>query len=598
MRVSVPVLVSLLAGLALAAPASYIQHEKRSVTDARWVKRDRAPGSARVPVRIALSQRNLDQGHDLLMDVADPDSANYGKHWTAQEVAAKFGPARESVDAVSAWLAAAGIGADRHAVSPGAHWIKFDASLDEVEALLQTQYHVFDHVETGAEHVACDEYHVPPSVHPHIDFITPTVGLGNPLRKRELTKRGKSVGALPPINQGANNASSDHGFATPSCTSGITPQCVKAAYGIPAAPTSPQAGNQLGIFEEGDYYDKADLNLFWQKFAPTIPQGTFPVLKSVDGGKAPISQQAAAQEGEESLLDFELAFPIVYPQKVWLYQVDDANEVQTAEGFGNTFLDALDASYCTSGGGDASIDPKYPDSAAGGYNKPEQCGAYKPTNVISVSYGLGETQLPASYITRQCNEFMKLGLQGVSVIYASGDSGVAARSGCLNGGKTFAPNYPASCPYVTSVGATQLAASGSITDTEVAVSDPAQSFYSGGGFSNVFAQPSYQTAAVKTFLTSHKPPYAASVYNASGRGYPDVAALGLNIVNIDGGKQISQGGTSASAPIFASIMNLINDARLAAGKNTTGFLNPTLYKNPTAFTDVSFQQCNSSSSAR
>jgi subtilase family serine protease len=63
---------------------------------------------------------------------------------------------------------------------------------------------------------------------------------------------------------------------------------------------------------------------------------------------------------------------------------------------------------------------------------------------------------------------MKLGLQGVTVIYASGDSGVSAAGGiCIfdptanittvneNPG-AFSPGFPASCPYVTAVGATQV----------------------------------------------------------------------------------------------------------------------------------------------
>ena len=32
------------------------------------------------------------------------------------------------------------------------------------------------------------------------------------------------------------------------------------------------------------------------------------------------------------------------------------------------------------------------------------CGTFKPTNVISVSYGVDENQLPASYTERQCEE--------------------------------------------------------------------------------------------------------------------------------------------------------------------------------------------------
>jgi tripeptidyl-peptidase-1 len=85
-------------------------------------------------------------------------------------------------------------------------------------------------------------------------------------------------------------------------------------------------------------------------------------------------------------------------------------------------------------------------------------------------------------------------------------------------------------------------------------------------------------------LTSYGNPY----YNQSGRGYPDVSAVGLNVLLYTDGQPKFVGGTSASAPIFASIITLINEKRLAAGKSTVGFINPTLYKNPHAFTDVSY----------
>lgn len=47
-----------------------------------------------------------------------------------------------------------------------------------------------------------------------------------------------------------------------------------------------------------------------------------------------------------------------------------------------------------------------------------------------------------------------------------------------------------------------------------------------------------------------------------------------------------ESGTSASAPIFASMINLINGERIAAGKSSLGFLNPSLYKNADAFNDI------------
>lgn len=55
------------------------------------------------------------------------------------------------------------------------------------------------------------------------------------------------------------------------------------------------------------------------------------------------------------------------------------------------------------------------------------CGTFTPTNVISLSYGGQESDLPISYQKRQCLEYMKLGLQGVSFLFASGDSGVSSK---------------------------------------------------------------------------------------------------------------------------------------------------------------------------
>ena len=69
----------------------------------------------------------------------------------------------------------------------------------------------------------------------------------------------------------------------------------------------------------------------------------------------------------------------------------------------------------------------------------------------------------------------------------------------------------------------------------------------------------------------------AGLYNASGRAYPDVAAYGWDYEIIADGEVISISGTSAAAPTFASVVALLNDRLLAAGKATLGWLNPWLY---------------------
>ena len=67
----------------------------------------------------------------------------------------------------------------------------------------------------------------------------------------------------------------------------------------------------------------------------------------------------------------------------------------------------------------------YPDPLPGGFDEPESCGIVKPANVISTSYASDEADLTPFYAIRQCNEYGKLGLMGVTFLYSSGDHGVS-----------------------------------------------------------------------------------------------------------------------------------------------------------------------------
>jgi tripeptidyl-peptidase-1 len=150
-------------------------------------------------------------------------------------------------------------------------------------------------------------------------------------------------------------------------------------------------------------------------------------------------------------------------------------------------------------------------------------------------------------------------------------------------------------PYVTTVG-------GTTKIPEVAIS------FSGGGFSNYFAQPTWQTTAVKKYITSFGTTsstlykyvswsigfdtYWQSCFSsATGRAYPDLSAQSNYFQVVIGGSTSPVGGTSASAPAVAAIFSLLNDYRISLGKPTLGFLNPLLYSNlTTAFNDITSGQ--------
>ena len=202
--------------------------------------------------------------------------------------------------------------------------------------------------------------------------------------------------------------------------------------------------------------------------------------------------------------------------------------------------------------------------------------------VHSVSYGNDEAQAPNTpEYMRACDaEFMKVGLRGVSLLVASGDSGVWGREGALAADR-FHPDFPASSPYVTAVGGTDFATRSTV-GPEAAWRD------GGGGFSDTFPAPAWQRAAVAAYLATAALPDAA-LYNASGRAYPDVAALGGQrnpyCVSVD---RVLSGiaGTSASCPVVAAVVARLNEARLGAGRPPMGFLNPFLYAHPGALNDV------------
>ena len=82
---------------------------------------------------------------------------------------------------------------------------------------------------------------------------------------------------------------------------------------------------------------------------------------------------------------------------------------------------------------------------------------------------------------------------------------------------------------------------------------------------------------VQTFLSDPKANTLGGGYNTKGRGYPDVALIGHLYPIINSGELNYKDGTSASTPVMAAIISLVNSARLSQNKSSVGFANPALY---------------------
>lgn len=206
------------------------------------------------------------------------------------------------------------------------------------------------------------------------------------------------------------------------------------------------------------------------------------------------------------------------------------------------------------------------------------CSLYSAASATKTVKG-AYSGVPASPSPGKCEAF--------STVTGS-ESKVNATSGTTAAPSTVKlyPSWPASSPYVTAVGATRFVDQ-TVGQPEMATDQ----FGSGGGFSDMFDQThaSYQTEAVKAYTSNppkdpHYPP--AGSFDPNGRATPDVSALGEGYQVYVDGTVNAVGGTSASAPAFAGMIALLNEALEQAGKPSLGFANPFLYKNADCFTDV------------
>ncbi len=168
--------------------------------------------------------------------------------------------------------------------------MQFDATAMEIGALIEAEFHHFEHFPSGRSSVACDQYSVPHHVKEHVDHITPGLKLLAPSPPRntaraEIEKRTFGVTApasnstdpkapiLPPL-KAKLPINVDTLLSQPlaqSCQQAILPACISTLYNI-TAPDKAAKGNELG-----DVYSQADLNSFFGKLAKNIPQGT-PVI--------------------------------------------------------------------------------------------------------------------------------------------------------------------------------------------------------------------------------------------------------------------------------------------------------------------------------
>jgi kumamolisin len=194
-------------------------------------------------------------------------------------------------------------------------------------------------------------------------------------------------------------------------------------------------------------------------------------------------------------------------------------------------------------------------------------------SVVSISWGGSEDSWTAQARTNMDQIMSDAGGMGVTVTVAAGDGGSA--DGATDGKQHV--DFPASAPHALACGGTHLDASGTQITSET-VWNTSATEGTGGGVSDTFTLPSYQSSAkVPGNVDTGKP----------GRGVPDVAAdadpASGYAIRVDGADE-TIGGTSAVAPLWAGLTALLNQSLGAP----LGFAHPRLYAllGSTAFHDI------------
>ncbi|XP_068582389.1 tripeptidyl-peptidase 1 [Cebidichthys violaceus] len=493
--------------------SGYLERDQDVLIPDDWTHAGRVNPSEELELTFALKQQNTDLLEETLRLVSDPDSAQYGKHLTLEEVSSLVRPTALTQKVVHRWLQSNGITNCLTVLTQD--FLQCTMTAEVAETLLPgSKFHRY--IRDGHSLARSSApYSVHDDVHRHLDFVG-------------------GLHRLPPKGQDLRKASSNRKqrrSKAPGVHLGVTPSILRARYNLTATDVGTAQNNSQAVAQFLEqYYNPADLAEFMGMYGRS-----FKHLSHVD---RVVGTQGAGKAGIEASLDVEYIMSTGANISTWIFTNQGRHESQ------EPFLQWM---VLLSNMSDLPW-------------------------VHTISYGDDEDSLSTAYMMRINTEFMKAGVRGISLLFASGDSG----AGCKHLGKaqnSFRPSFPASSPYVTTVGGTSF-------KNPFKVTYEITNYISGGGFSNVFKMPDYQASAVGGYLKSVAatlPPQ--SYFNTSGRAYPDMAALSDNywvVINRVPVPWVS--GTSASTPVVGGMLSLINDRRLLKGLPALGFLNPRLYK--------------------
>jgi len=518
-----------------------------------WVMTDRADPQAFYKFTIALTLRNTAAFEKKVLDISDPNSPNYTKYMTRDQILDMIAPEPQVTEKIINFLKQEcpefGFENLRDA-------IKVFGPVHCAEKAFGVRIMKYVYKKSGytvlRRHIEDRHPVFPMHIQAHIEFMTGVSAL--PKVRKDLPKRSiKKVGA------------DIYNFNIPAT--------MRQLYNIPAGTNGTNRANSQSVIEFLPVGAPSWTDL--QQFSANAGE-TFNNITRIVGPYDPLSGDG------ESTLDVQYITTVGAGVSTYYITIGDGWVYDMA----NTLF--------------TLNNPPLVASVSYGWMEAQTC----ETDVTNANCtGLDSR----TYVLRADLELAKVAGLGISVIVASQDEGAPSdnNEGCqLDSTYPLWPIYPSSSNWVTAVSSTSLGEPGRVKRSPKALPPICSMGYTcsqgngkeeftmanntyyiwtgGSGFANYTTRPSWQNAAVTRYLsgsTSKTWPLPSTVfYNPNHRAYPDLCALGDRILIWMGGSISVSAGTSASTPIVAGIVSLFNDARLNAGKKQLGFLNPLLYQ--------------------
>lgn len=475
--------------------------------------------------------------YDLLKHVSTPKDALYHHYITAQEFAARFGANATDYAKLRAWAVGNGLSIVHE--SSARISLSVSGTVAHLQKLFKTQLNYYKTASGEQFYSASVEPTVPSEI---TSTVQKVVGLTGGAQNAALYKIGKTLGENPVTSAVRTDTAGGTG---PGGTYGA--KDLRTAYQIPTF--GGVSSQVVAVFE--------DSGIQASDFEQYLKTNKLPAIQLK---QIPVNQKKVKINGDqvEAVLDVDM-IAAINPQvkEIQLYAAPGANSISQ---FSTDLVDVFDAV------GMAASNPGGP-------------------SILSVSYGLDEIQiaLGGGDPDAEAAALEALALEGVTVFVSAGDQGAYGRTGLENSPATLNAPDPGSQIFVTSVGGTTLFTYsqqqylGEEVWNDLGLGDGA----TGGGVSNLWPNPEigfFQGTDLVEFNGG----------DGSARNVPDVAALadpltGVGIYLKSQGGWIQIGGTSASAPMWAGYMSIVNAAGQFLGVGNVGFLNPLLFFTGTDF---------------